>query len=290
MTDTNLVLETKLFNLSTRGSSVNVLNGDYKSLVQYDIPSMIERDESVEYVQFSVPYAVIPVSFYIINNTNCELDINYNGSNYSYLFPYGNYNANYFINQFLAILGTSNGWGITLNSFSCVFTITNTLYPFTLLGTSTIDSILGFSTNLSSTHTTTNTLTLTRVCNFLPLPRITMRCTELANGTSIGTTNSSDVLITIPNNAKPNGQIYYQNQTQAKMLFRLHHLSHFTIAFTDDDGNLLNFNGISSFFVLQFDIFRKFVPKPPRFSNIVEMVNNYQFYYPDEENSIEQNV
>ena len=149
---------------------------------------------------------------------------------------------------------------------------------------------MGFSTNLSSTFTTTNVLTMSRVCNFLPLPRVTVRCSELANSTMVGSNTSSDVLITIPNNSKPNGQIYYQNQTQAKMLFRHHHLSRFVISFTDDDGNLLNFNGVSSFFVLQFDIFRKFIPKPPRFSNIVEMVNNYQFYYPDEENPIEQNV
>ena len=286
----DLVLETKLFNLSTRGSSGNVLNADYKSLIEYDIPNMIDRDESVEYIQFSIPYAVIPVSFYIINNTNCQLDVNYNGSNKSYLFPYGNYNANYFISQFLNLLGTANGWNITLNSINCVFTITNSLYPFTLLGTSTIDSIMGFSTNLSSTFTTTNVLTMSRVCNFLPLPRVTVRCSELANSTMVGSNTSSDVLITIPNNSKPNGQIYYQNQTQAKMLFRHHHLSRFVISFTDDDGNLLNFNGVSSFFVLQFDIFRKFITKPPRFSNIVEMVNNYQFYYPDEENPIEQNV
>ena len=286
----DLVLETKLFNLSTRGSSGNVLNADYKSLIEYDIPNMIDRDESVEYIQFSIPYAVIPVSFYIINNTNCQLNVNYNGSNKSYIFPYGNYNANYFISQFLNLLGTSNGWNITLNSINCVFTITNSLYPFTLLGTSTIDSIMGFSTNLSSTFTTTNVLTMSRVCNFLPLPRVTVRCSELANSTMVGSNTSSDVLITIPNNSKPNGQIYYQNQTQAKMLFRHHHLSRFVISFTDDDGNLLNFNGVSSFFVLQFDIFRKFIPKPPRFSNIVEMVNNYHFYYPDEENPIEQNV
>ena len=28
---------------------------------------------------------------------------------------------------------------------------------------------------------------------------------------------------------------------------------------------------------LQFDIHRKWIPKPPRFSNIVEYVNNYPY-------------
>ena len=59
---------------------------------------------------------------------------------------------------------------------------------------------------------------------------------------------SSDVIMSVPNNSKPNGQIYFINRSQAKMLFRAPELSRFIISFTDDDGNLLNFNGISSFF------------------------------------------
>ena len=62
----SLVQETKLFNLSTRSSAGRILNNDpnYKSLIEYDIPSMIVRDESIEYIQFSLTDAVIPVSFY----------------------------------------------------------------------------------------------------------------------------------------------------------------------------------------------------------------------------------
>ena len=62
---------------------------------------------------------------------------------------------------------------------------------------------------------------------------------------------------------------------QTELLFRHHELSRFIISFTDDDGNYINFNGISSFFTLQFDIYRRWIPKPPRFSNIIEYVNNY---------------
>ena len=48
----NLVLETKLFNLSTRGSGGNILNEDrdYKSHIEYNIPDMIVSDESIEYI------------------------------------------------------------------------------------------------------------------------------------------------------------------------------------------------------------------------------------------------
>jgi hypothetical protein len=157
---------------------------------------------------------------------------------------------------------------------------------FTLFRTSSVTSVMGFSTDLFSTLVNgKHTLKLTRCCNFLPLPRVCIRCNELlSNNNMIGNNNrASDLVISIPNNAKPNGQIYYQNTTQIKSLYKGDNLSRIVINITDDDGNFINFNGISSFFVLQFDIFRQYVPKLPSFSNIVNMVNSKTLHYPDEE-------
>jgi hypothetical protein len=250
---------------------------------------MIVRDESIEFIHFSIPYAVIPVSFYIINENNCVLNITENNVAKTYTFPQGNYTANYFISQFPIILGSQ--WSVTLNQISSVFTIKNSLYAFTLLSSSTIKNVIGFSIDTSSTSSPF-TLVLPRICNFFPLPRVTIRCSELANCTMVGNSQTSDVLITIPNNSRPNGQIYYQNQTQAKLLFRGHHLARFVLSFTDDDGNNLNFNGISSFFTFQFDIYRRTPDtKLPRFSNIIEYVSSRQEYiYPGEQNTLEQNA
>lgn len=278
-----LIVETKLFNLSTRGSACRILNDDtnYKSQVEYYIPNMIERDETIEYIQFSIPNAVIPVSFYTVNANNCTLYIIQNSVTNTYIFPYGNYNSNSFIAQFITLAGSH--WSMALNTFNSVFTITHNTTNFTLLGESTISSVMGFSTDLTSAS---NKLTLSRCCNFMPLPRVALRCGELANTTMIGSNSSADVILTIPNNSRPNGQIYYQNQSQAKLLFRHYELSRFIVSLTDDDGNFLNFNGVSSFFTFQFDIYRKYLPKPPRFSNIVEYVNNQTFkqrYLDDQE-------
>ena len=149
----SLVLETKLFNLSTNSKGCTILNQNknYQSLCQYYIPNMIHRDESIEYISFSVPYAVIPVSFYIINENNNRLDININGVNSSYFFDYGNYNATYFISKFVTLLGSQ--WNITLNSNNSIFTITNSTNNFTLLASSTISIIMGFNdTNSTSTQ------------------------------------------------------------------------------------------------------------------------------------------
>jgi len=243
----NLVLETKLFNLSTRGSGGNILNEDrdYKSHIEYNIPDMIVRDENIEYIQFSIPYAVIPVSFYTINQNNCILNILENGTNKTYSFPQGNYSVSTFIKEFIIQLGSN--WNITLNTFDSILTITNTNYAFTFYKSSTLTSVMGFSTDLTSSLVNgIHTLVLTRCCNFLPLPRICIRCSELlSNNNMIGNNNkSSDLVISIPNNARPNGQIYYQNQTQVKALYKGNDLNRIIISLTDDDGNFINFNGI----------------------------------------------
>ena len=147
---------------------------------------------------------------------------------------------------------------------------------------------MGFSTSVSSVSTVA---TMPRCFNFLPIPRICIRCPELANTTMVGSQTSADIIVTIPNNVGLNGQIYYQNQSQSKLLFRHHELSRFVLSITDDDGNLLNFNGLSSYFTFQFDIYRKHVSKPPRFSNIVEYVNNHPSHlYPDEEQMVSEGI
>lgn len=272
-------LETRMFNLSTRSTACKILNSitDYKSKCEYYIPNMIERDETIEFIQFSIPDAVIPCSFFTINDTNNILIIQELTTVSTYVFPNGNYNSSIFITQFKSLLNVGNSkWNITLNNFNSCFTVTNTTNYFYILPASTISSVMGFSntTLYSGNVNSLYTITLPRCCNFLPLPRITLRCPELANTTMIGGSSSTDVIITIPNNAKPNGQIYYQNQTLAKLLFRHHELSRFIVSFTDDDGNLLNFNGISSFFTFQFDIYRKYVPKLDNFRNIIQYVNS----------------
>jgi hypothetical protein len=107
----------------------------------------------------------------------------------------------------------------------------------------------------------------------------------------VGSQTSADIIVTIPNNVGLNGQIYYLNQSASYLLFRHHNLSHFIISITDDDGNLLNFNGLSCYFTFQFDIYRKHALKPPRFSNIIEYVNNHPTnLYPDQEQLVDEGI
>ena len=263
------IQDTKQFHLSTRGDSGDVLNGDFKSQVRFSIPDAIVQDDSIDYIHFSIPYAVIPNSFYVINQTNCHLYVLQSSITTAYMFPMGNYTSQTFITQFKALLPAQFNISIGINNNQ--FTITHTTTNFTFTSASTIDSVMGFSGNVSSVGLS---LTCPRVCNFLPLPRICLRCGDLAHSFMSATTDASDVILAVPNNARLNGQIVYNNSSNMKTLFKLDKLQSFTVSLTDDDGVPINFNGISSFFTFQFDIYRKSLIKPLPFNKLVSFINS----------------
>ena len=273
----DLLVETKVYNLSTRGGDCDILNAntDFKSKCSYYFPDLIVRDESIEFIQYSIQYAVIPVSYYIINENNNKLVVLQNNITTTYSFPLGNYTARLFMTQFVSTLGA--GWSITLDDVKSQFTIKHASLSFTLLSSSTIDFVIGFTDNVASTLVGGfHTAVMVRPCNFLPLPRIRITSDELTAG------GLDNTVITIPNNSRLNGQVVYQNVSNTKLLFRENTLSRFVLNFVDEDGNYINFNGISSFFTIEFNIFRKFTPKLPSFNKLVEMnVNREKYYFED---------
>jgi len=270
------IIDIKQFHLSTRGDAGTVLNGDYKSKIIFSLPNAIVADDSIDFIYFSVPYVVVPNSFYVINYTNNKLYVLQSSVTTLYEFPVGNYTSQSFMTTFKTLL--PNQFGITLGINSNVFTITHTTTTFSLTSSSTIDAVMGFS---GTTAATGLTLTLSRVCNFLPLPRINLRCPDLAHSFISASIDGSDVILSVPNNAKLNGQIVYNNTSNMKTLFKLTNLNSFQVSLTDDDGNPINFNGISSFFTFQFEIHRRTLAKPLPFNKLVSFINSNSVIEPE---------
>ena len=275
ITDIGLIKETKIYKLSTQSSSGICLNDDtnYKSSFQYQFPIMNLKEEDIELTCISIPYVSIPVSFYNIDYHNNRLDILMKGvdttsSNFSFYFKSGNYNTNTFMTEFKNNLFSN--WFIKFDNITNCFTIwtTNTsIASFDLLSTSTINSMIGFSSTISST---TNQIVLPRSCNFLHTPRIHLRCGELANGYLLGKNTESDILLSIPNDSTANGKIVYRNFMNTSSHLDLPFIQTLTFNFTDENGVLINFNGISSYFEIQLEIYRKRPEKPPTFRNLVK--------------------
>lgn len=269
-----LIKDSKVLHISTQTTSSILLNGSYKSKAEYDVRGYLnfEDDESIEYITVQMPYAVMCNSNYIVNEYNNTLVITVASTTSTYTLPLGNYTASTFITMLKTFLPTLSGWTITLNATTNVFTFANSTNNFTFRGTTTCDYIIGFSGDVSSVA---NSLTMPRSCNFLPIPRFIIHCNLLSDGIILSTNSTlgaSDVLASIPNVAKNNGQIVYENNS-SEFLVKSMNVGNLVISITDENQRLLNFNGISSYFVLRFNIFRRSIQRPMKFSNLVEIIN-----------------
>jgi hypothetical protein len=237
--------------------------------MEYNIPNLFNNEENILFMYFSVPYVVIPNSFYTINDTNNTLVVLQSSVTTTYTFTKGVYNANTFSVMFILIMGT--GWNISLNVDTLKYTISHNTASFTFKSSSTCDYIIGFSGDVSSLGLS---LTMPRLCNFLPLPRILIRCPEIGlnAGNMVNINTTSDIIASIPNTSKTGSQIVYESDT--RYYLQVDKLQKLIISFTDDIGNLINFNGVASYFTLKFEIYRRYIEKPPSFSDLVKSVNN----------------
>jgi len=83
-----------------------------------------------------------------------------------------------------------------------------------------------------------------------------------------------------------NSQIIYENYGGEFLLKSLDVNTSIIISITDDNNNLINFNGISSYFVLRFNIFRHSIERPVSFQKLVSSVNGKVKNIAEDENLI----
>jgi hypothetical protein len=268
-----LIRDTKILNFSMQSSSGYLLNGDFKSKAYFELANYIdyENDDTIEYISISMPHVVICNSNYIITSTNNTLKFTATAqSDVNITIPQGNYTAQSFIRYFNSL---ANGIVVSINLDTNIFTFTRggTANNFTISGTA--DYIIGFSGSVTIASGTA--LVMPRVCNFLPIPRFNVCADFLNNGTILGKNqrfSNSTLLASVPNTSKNNTLIVYESEANEFILKTLT-LNTITISILDDNGNLINFNGISSYFQLKLNIYRKRVPKILPFNRLVDLAN-----------------
>jgi hypothetical protein len=230
-----------------------------------------ENDDSIEYVTMSMPYAVLCNSNYIFYENNSTIKLTYGGSTYTFTVPYGNYN----VTTFLAYLSAS----VFPVGMTASFNTTTNRITFSYSGGgtwgfatgTTCDYNMGFSGSLLTTATS---VTASYVVDFLPIDRYLIHCNVLSNGLNL-TANSQvaacDIIASVPNNARLNSQIIYEN-VSTEYLVRSISNNGITVTITNDNNQEINFNNMSSYFVLQFHIYRKSIKRPMRFASLVDTI------------------
>ena len=129
------------------------INGIYLSNVRFNFSGLLQDDVYLVRTYITVLNAQIPVSFYIIDDTNNILYYLEDSVQKSLTVSIGNYNGNQMV-KLLNTGFTDNGSGIiaSLNANTGIlsFLITNGL-SYRFQSSSTIKSILGFTGNITST-------------------------------------------------------------------------------------------------------------------------------------------
>jgi len=226
--------KTRQFNISSKGA----LNGSLKSDVNISLPDLHFKEKNITNVLFSVDHCEVCNSYYLINSTNNTLVIN----NIKYTVNNGNYNVNNFITSLLSVI--PSGFIITYSSITNRFLFTYSA-NFTINASNslcTMNTIIGLGkTDITSVS---NTLILPYVVNFLPLARISFRSNFFKFNNFSTTDKSTDIFLSLQNNAGPIAPIYYVNQTNTNFIINDLNITTININVTDDDNNLLDFNNV----------------------------------------------
>lgn len=252
----------KLYNISSKGAS----NGSFKSQVTVQLPDLTFHHDNIQNAYFSVLHCEVPNSFYVVNYT-CNVFV-LNGI--AYTIPVGNYNANTMITQLLSLIPA--GFSITYSQLTNKYTFTHSTTDFTInagSSLSTINKVLGLgSTNISSTSLT---LVLPYVVNYLPLPRINFRSNYFKFGNYNLDDGTSDIFLPLQNNAGQQSTINYINQTQLRNIIVDRNITVFTINVTDDSNRFINFNNVDWYMTFQIDvdILEQQKPTSMGFSNVL---------------------
>jgi hypothetical protein len=232
----------------------------------FNLNNVLKQDPKTIYNTISIHHVQIPVSYYVVNNTNNYLSIT--GGNYTLIN--GNYNASSFSTMLLAKLGV--GWNMSISAVTGIYTLGYT-GNFTINSTSTCQRLLGFkvATSISSVS---NNLTFLYPCNFLGINRLKVKSNILQtnNVDSNIAGGRCNTLATIPVNNSSGGIINYLNQCNFKTILSNMTINSIDIQVTDENDNLVDFNGIDIYITLQIDTVRQQLSED---NNLLTLLDKY---------------
>ena len=270
-----LKIKSRIFNLSSSPFSV-AYNGTMMSSGKFIIPNFINHNENVNRVYLMVSHAEVPNAFYLVNQYNNILFIN----SVAYTIPSGNYNASNLMTTLLNLLPAS--FSITYSSIFQKYTISSTsAFTISYLNSS-ISRIMGLNRTSDMVGVLANdkyTVTLPNCVNFLPTARLNVRSSILQLENFQSNDGSSDILLSLQNNASQNGVITYTNRSNLKYHVDLECVNEIDIRITDDSNRELDFNGVSWFLTLRVDYEYKYISITNTFSKIIKNNNDFLVKY-----------
>ena len=203
-------------------------------------------------ILISVQHAVIPNSFYNIDQYNDKFNYTINGYPYTVILLHGNYNPYTLISL---IQSKVPAFSVTYSVVTNKFTFTHPTYDFAFLSSSTCLTLLGFQTGVTSSST--SKILISTNCVNLQSHHCICLSTNMPTG-SINNSNKyeNSTLCNIPTDGNPFSMISYTNYNNMKSNLFKSSTSTIQIKLIDQNGNLIDLNGCHWSVTIQLDVIR----------------------------------
>lgn len=202
------------------------------------------------HIYLSLQSAQIPYSFYSITSVDNVFEFGVVGDTPTiyYVQP-----GNYTITQVIDILKSAMGanYNITYSTTTSKLLFTHTTSNFTIYP-NTFNHAIGFSKTFETTSIA-NILYSRDVVNLNQIRALNIECNFPTGNVNVAQANNLNILATIPVYVAPFSIINYQNPNNFKTNLYINKLDQIQIRIIDNDGRLINLNGINYQMLLQLD-------------------------------------
>jgi hypothetical protein len=207
--------------------------------------------EDGHHIYLTLVSAQIPYSFYSITSVDNTFEFGLVGapSPTVYNVPAGNYTITQIIDLLKSAMGAN--YNITYSTTTSKLLFTHTTSNFTIYA-NTFNHAIGFS---KTTNTTSqgNILYARDVCNLNQIRALNIECNFPTGNINVAQSNNLNILATIPVYVAPFSIINYQNPNGFKTNLYINKLDQIQIRIIDNDGRLIDLNGINYQMLLQLD-------------------------------------
>jgi hypothetical protein len=241
--------------------------------VKFDFAEPINIDRQSIKVSPSVSQFTSANSIYNINRTNSQLDINVNGTIISHNFDYGKYNASNFKSAFNKAF---NGITMTFNSISGKFEITNSIYSFEILSSSTIGEIMGFEDN-TNYQSIENQFIFPFMCNFNGILGFNIHIININTFNISSFTNSRSNIIQMIPIIPENTLIKYEETSHKPFQLIYTQMEYIELEIRDLKNNLIDFNNQPWNMTLCFTIIKE-IDNTSQYNSFQSIVRNGRFF------------
>tara|TARA_R110000822_G_scaffold144022_1_gene282609 strand:+ start:5577 stop:6491 length:915 start_codon:yes stop_codon:yes gene_type:complete len=236
------------------------LNGDYKSNILFDMGNITGEDEDIQYIECCLEDLQLPVSWYLINDTNNILHYIYNSTNFTITLTKGNYNGTTLINECKKLFLENNLTAdIVLNQISGLLTfkfenvISNIIFNYNL--SKNLMDLLGFTGSTNGVA-----FTCEKPMNLLGVMKINICSNSLSNTGSFSSNKllNNNIINTINVNVPSYHQINYVNKVSHYQRLKSKILNSIDIQLLSDSNLFIEMNDINWSLTLHLKIYRKY--------------------------------